>query len=56
MTISFAGSCFEALVTLDAAQPGEVHACLAIYAGDLRAGHLIALFAIVQARMRVHCE
>lgn len=36
MTISLAGSCFEALVTLDAVQPGEVHTCLAIYAGFTR--------------------
>lgn len=34
--ISRRGSRFEALVTLDAAQPGEVHACLAIYAGFTR--------------------
>lgn len=26
------------------------------YIRGIYAGHLIALFAIVQARMRVHCE
>lgn len=53
MAAAFGASRFEALVTLDAAQPA-VHACFAIY--GIYAGHLIALFAIVQARMRVHCE
>ena len=53
MTISLDKSRFEALVTLDVA--GEVHACLA-YTRGIYAARLIALFAIVQARMRVHCE
>lgn len=50
------GSSPEAPVTLDATVAALESMCMFSCIRGIYAAHLIALFAIVQTRMRVHCE